>query len=151
MRIKNPTNWIKALFIRTIFSLMVVLLLYPFVHWSLFSIVIVVLIYLCLILTITTEELIITKTDLTVERKSLIVFLSSKKSIPLVDIQNIRMISDQTSNDRGRILTQNVKSVLSIELIKGEAVRIYDSIHPNGIKYVKKIIEEHISTKKNAE
>lgn len=151
MRIKNPTNWIKALFIRTIFSLMVVLLLYPFVRWSLYSIVIVVLIYLCLILTITTEELIITKTDLTVERKSLIVFLSSKKSIPLVNIQNIRMISDQTSNDRGRMLTQNVKSVLSIELIKGETVRIYDSIHPNGIKYVKKIIEEHVSTKKNAE
>ncbi len=91
------------------------------------------------------EEISISQDSVITEQRSLIPLLSFKKTIKFTDIQSIRTISNQTSNERGWHASEKyIKNVLEINTSDGSFWRINGNLHPNGARGLKHIIESQL-------
>lgn len=88
------------------------------------------------------EELTIDENQLIIEQKSFIPALSSKKSYTISEIKALKSVANQTTNDRGFFLFRNNKSILELELLNGEFVRLRGALHPKGVEGLKSIFNQ---------
>ena len=80
--------------------------------------------------------------NLTYEIKSLIPFLREKNEVNLSNIESINLKADQSTNERGFMLTQkNNKNIVEVNLKDGTQLKIPGKIYPEGALALKQVIE----------
>jgi len=143
---KKPITWLRKIIFIGLFLILPFAILIQTTNYSV-SWFIIITLYIFFIVVGQIDELEINNISVTIEQKSILPFLRSKKIIPFSEIKSLRMISDQSTNDRGWLLySQHKKNILELNLHNKTSEKISGSLHPKGIVSIKTIIEKNMQT-----
>ncbi len=137
----NNQWYLRNIFI-TILFLVIVIYLFFYTEFNFFVFTIITLIYILLLIIGKKETLILYSKEIVIEKKSLISFFNSKEIIKNVEIKSLRLVSDQTSNDRGWLITKHKVRILEIT---DKENNIYRFKHSRIREIKKKIESQHLS------
>ncbi len=134
-RYTNSQWYFRNILITILFLTIIIYFIFHMI-FNLF-IVIIIFSYILLLITGKRETLILYNSkEIVIEKKSFVSFFDSKEIIKKDEIKSLRLISDQTSNERGWLLTKNKIRILEITY---KEKNIYRFKHPKIIEIKKKI------------
>jgi hypothetical protein len=139
------SNWLPRLIILSLIFGIVIFALMQTHYLNTNLLIIIGIIYLLLIAVNQIEEIEIKNDLMILEQKSILFFLNSKIEIPYETIENLRLISNQTMNERGWFMFRKNKNILIITKRDGQILRINGNIYPRGSKVLMKVIQEEIN------